>query len=44
MENGPSLADESLMEYQHPDETRSQEDLCSLFAQYERFTDEELGL
>jgi hypothetical protein len=31
----PSLAEQSLMDYQHPDETRSQEDLCSLFAQYE---------
>lgn len=42
MEN-PSLADESLMAG-HTDETRSEEDLCSLFAQYEQFTDEELGL
>jgi hypothetical protein len=44
MEKVPSLAEQSLMEYQHPDETRTQEDLCSLFAEYERFTDEELGL
>ena len=44
MEKIPSLAEQSLMDYQHPDETRTQEDLCSLFEQYEQFTDEELGL
>lgn len=44
MDSKPSLAEQSLMDYQHPDETRTEEDLCSLFAQYERFTDEELGL
>jgi hypothetical protein len=44
MENTPSLAEQSLMEYQHPDDTRTEEDLCSLFEQYEQFTDEELGL